>query len=67
MARVSTILSYHYRALTQLRLQDFDIRLENEPRAVTPIRRNLPCTQIVICLDLLRVTILTLFFLVNDL
>ena len=30
MVRVSTILSYHYRASTRLRLEDFDIHLENE-------------------------------------
>ena len=32
MVSVSTILSYRYQASTQLRLQDFDIRLESGPR-----------------------------------
>ena len=38
---VSTILGYHYRALTRLRLQSFGIRLDNEPRVGTPLRRYL--------------------------
>ena len=40
MVRVRTILSFCYRASTLLRLQDFDIRLENKPRVGTPICRN---------------------------
>ena len=39
--RVSTILGYHYQALTRLRLQSFVIRLNNEPRVETPLRPNL--------------------------
>ena len=37
----NTILSYQYRASTQLGSHSFDYRLENEPRVGTPIRRNL--------------------------
>ena len=47
MVPVSTILSY--RASTQFRLQDFDIRIENKPRVGTPIRRNLIGTENVSC------------------
>ena len=38
---VKTILGYHYWALTQLRLQSLGIRLKDEPRVGTLIRRNL--------------------------
>ena len=37
MFRVSPILSYCYRALTQLRLQDFDIRLREQTSSQDPI------------------------------
>ena len=33
---VSTILGYHYRASTRLKLQSFGIRLNNEPQVETP-------------------------------
>ena len=46
VVRVSMILSYGYQASTQLRLQDFDIHLENEPRVGTPIRRVLNASYI---------------------
>ena len=39
MLRVSTILSYQYRASTPLRPQSFEIRLNNEPRVRTLIRQ----------------------------
>ena len=39
--RLNTILGFQYRASTQLRLQTFKIRLENETRVGTPICRNL--------------------------
>ena len=49
-------MSYHYRASTRLKLQDFDIRLENEPRVRTLIRRNLEECKIfeLTCLQNLR-------------
>ena len=43
---VSTILSYHYRASTWLRLQSFGICLDNEPRVETPFCENLVRTQL---------------------
>ena len=39
--RLNTILGFQYRGSTQPRLQTFKIRLENESRVGTPIRRNL--------------------------
>ena len=41
LLRVSMILGYHYRASTWLRLQSLGIRLDNEPRYGTLLRRNL--------------------------
>ena len=38
---VNKILGYQYQALTQLRLQSFEIRLEDQSRIRTPICRNL--------------------------
>ena len=42
--RLNTILGFQYRASTRLRLQTFKIRLENESRVGTPLRRNLDGT-----------------------
>ena len=42
---VSTIFSYFYQSSPRLRLQQFDIRLENESRVGTPIRRYLPVSN----------------------
>ena len=42
---LTTILGFKYRASTQLRLQTFKTRLENESRVSTPIRRNLVTMQ----------------------
>ena len=39
--RVNTILGYHYQALTRLRSQGFDNRLDSKPRVGTPNRRSL--------------------------
>ena len=38
---VNTILEFQNRASTQLRAQTFKIRLDNESRVGTPLRRNL--------------------------
>ena len=39
--QLNTILGFQYRASTQLRLQTFKIRTENESRVGTLLRRNL--------------------------
>ena len=41
MLRLNSIFGFKYRASTRPRLQAFKIRLENESRVGTPIRRNL--------------------------
>ena len=43
MLRLNMILSFQYRALTQLRLQTFKTLLANKSRVGTQIRRNLLC------------------------
>ena len=39
-----SILQFSYSASTRLRLQSFDVRLDNEPRVGTPLRRYLTNT-----------------------
>ena len=42
---VSTILGYHYRASSRLRLESFGICLDNKPRVRTPLRRYLETSK----------------------
>ena len=44
--QLNTILGFQYRASTPTRLQTFKIRIENESRVDTPLRRNLTVTSV---------------------